>query len=143
MATIYRCFHESMATGAIDLESDTNIYAVLVSGSYVPNTTSDTSYATHVAGHESVDGNGSYSAGGYLVTGTEVTADGSETKFDAPDITISNTSMTASGVVLYYSGMADNNLICHLAFGSEATSSNGDFSVAWAATGILRFRQGA
>jgi len=143
MATIYRCFHESIATGAIDLESDTNIYAVFVSGSYVPNVTGDTNYLTHVAPNESVDGNSNYTAGGYLVTGTEVTADGVESKFDASDITIANTSMTASGVVLYYSGMADNNLICHLAFDSEATSTNGDFSVAWAATGILRFRQGA
>lgn len=141
MATIYRCFHESLATGAIDLESDTNVYAVFVSGSYIPNITSHTSYATDVTPHETVDSNGVYIQGGVLLANTQVTADGQETKFDANDISLSNTSMTASGLVLYYSGMTDNDLICHLEFTSEATSTNGGFDVSFANTGILRFEQ--
>ena len=142
MATIYSCFYEQLATGAVDLESTTNIYGLLVSGSYTPDATAHTTYAGNVASNESVDSNSNYIAGGSLISGAVVSADGAETKFDAADIEIENTSMTAAGLVLYYSGLASNDLICHLSF-TEATSTNGQYAVRFAETGIMRFRQGS
>lgn len=123
-----------MMSGTIDLVTD-NIYAMLVSGSYTPST-SHTTY-TDVSPYQTA-GQG-YSAGGQLLTSKSIYSVGNAAHFDASDVTWSNSSLTASGVVLWYSGgPTTRHLITWIELGNQS-STNGIFQIVWNNTnGIFR-----
>lgn len=123
----------------IDWDSDT-IKVALVSAAYTPNQDSH-DYWDDVEANE-VTGTG-YTAGGLTLTGKTSTYDGANnvTVLDAADAVWSASTITARYAVIYDdSGATDAQkaLIGYVDFGSDQSSTNGNFTVTWDATGIVR-----
>ena len=81
--TIYGAFHEHIAKGTIDLDSDT-FKCALVTSSYTPVADTHTVWADASA-NEIAAGAG-YSAGGLALTSVTVTRSGHTVTFDADDL---------------------------------------------------------
>lgn len=135
-SVIYNAFKKNIMNGGIDLDTDT-IKVALVTSSYSPNidTHEDMADVTN-----EVTGTG-YSAGGATLANKTVTADtvDDEGVFDADDVTWSSSTITARGAVVYKStGTAANDLlICYIDFGSDKSSSSGNFTITWNSEGIV------
>ena len=135
----YTNFYKLLLSGTVDLVNDP-VYAMLVSGSYVPST----GHKLHaeVSVHQVTDPLGSYAKGGKLLAGkyAALTTDGFAI-FDANDATWTNSTITASGVVIWTSGAsaAAHHLVCFVDLGGNQTSTNATFSVIWNNTyGVYR-----
>jgi hypothetical protein len=130
---VYNQLKYDMGVGNVDLASDT-INCALLANTYTPDPDDDT--WADVSSHE-VSGTG-YNAGGEALSGKSVTKDDTSDlmKFDATDVTWSSSTITARHAVLYDVTNADS-LVCVLDFGSDQSSSNGDFTIQWNASGIL------
>jgi hypothetical protein len=130
---IYAIFKEDVMEGAAALETATNVKCMLTHD-YTVDGTAHVSY-NDVSGQE-VTGTG-YTAGGAVLTGLAVTVDNTNNlgKFDASDITWTTSTLTANGAVLYQSG---GPLICYIDFGSDKSSSAGNFTIQWSTSGIIQ-----
>tara|TARA_R110000772_G_scaffold157018_2_gene268282 strand:- start:354 stop:779 length:426 start_codon:yes stop_codon:yes gene_type:complete len=84
-----------------------------------------------------------YSAGGVVLTGIDVTTDSSVAVVSITDAVVTASTITARGGLIYNSSQA-NKAIAVFNFGSDKSSSNGDFTVqfptAAAATAIIRIK---
>lgn len=133
---IYNNFKKLIMNGGIDLDTDT-IKVALVTSSYTPN--QDTHDFFDDVTNE-VSGTG-YTAGGASLANKAVTADNTDNEgvFDADDVTWSTSTITARGAVIYKStGTASTSaLIAYIDFGSDQSSSAGNFTITWGAEGIL------
>lgn len=134
---IYNSFKRDIANGAIDLDTDT-IKVMLVTSSYTPDQDLHTKRSDIT---NEVSGTG-YTAGGSALSGASVTADNTNNRgvFDASDLTWSTSTITARGAVLYKSrgGLASaDELIAYIDFGADKTSTAGNFTIQWNASGIL------
>jgi len=123
----------------VDWDSDT-IKVALVSSAYTPN--QDThDYFDDVVANE-VSGTG-YTAGGLSLAGKTSTYDAANNVLvlDANDAVWANSTITARYAVVYDDAGATNAqkaLIGYVDFGSDQSSTNGNFTVTWDATGIIR-----
>lgn len=123
----------------IDWDTD-DIKVALVSSAYVPN--QDThDYFDDVAANE-VSGTG-YTAGGASLASKTLTYDGANNVLvlDAADVTWANSTVTARYAVIYDNTpatAATKPLIGYVDFVSDQSSTNGNFTLQWDATGILR-----
>lgn len=133
---IYDSFKRDIMDGTIDLDTDT-IQIALVTSSY-------TAAAAHdkwddVSANE-VAGSG-YSNKGITLTSKTVSADAGDNEgvFDAADVTWSTSTVTARGAVIFKdTGTASTSpLVCFIDFGSDKTSTVGDFVVSFDSEGIL------
>jgi len=133
---IYNSFKSKIMDGSIDLDTDT-IKVALVTSSYTPSQDDHEDFADIT---NEVTGSG-YSAGGATLSNKSVSTDDTDNEgvFDANDVTWASSSITARGAVVYKdSGTSTTSwLICYLDFGSDKTSSNGNFKIAWNAEGIV------
>ena len=90
---------------------------------------------------EVADGDG-YTSGGAAVTNRTITVDDTNdvAKFDADDVTWSNSTITARGAIVYYdTGTASTStLIAYIDFGENKSSSNGDFVIQWSVDGVYK-----
>lgn len=137
---IYNSFKGKIMDGSIDLDSDT-IKVVLVTSSYTPDIDTHTQYS-HISNQ--ITGTG-YTAGGKTLANCSVTVDtsGDKAVFDADDATWTSSTITARGAIIYKyidnGGSPDNAspLICYKDFGSNKSSSSGDFTIRWDDDGIL------
>lgn len=123
----------------VDFDSDT-IKVALVSSAYTPNQDSH-DYWDDVSANE-VTGTG-YTAGGATLAGKSVTYDSASNVvvLDANDVVWSSSTITARYAVIYDDSGATNAqkvLIGYVDFGSDQSSTNGNFTVTWDATGIVR-----
>lgn len=123
----------------VDWDSDT-IKVALVSSAYTPNQDSH-DYFDDVVANE-VTGAG-YTAGGATLTGKTITYDGASNVvvLDANDVVWASSTVTARYAVVYDDSGATNAqkvLIGYVDFGSDQSSTNGNFTVTWDATGIVR-----
>jgi len=75
-----------------------------------------------------VSGTG-YSAGGNTLTRVDPTTDGTTAFTDFADTTWSSSTITARGAMIYNDTAAGNPAVVILDFGSDKTSTNGDFTV--------------
>jgi len=134
--TIYNSFKKKIMDGSIDLDTDT-IRVALVTSSYTVSQDNHEDYADIT---NEVVGTG-YTAKGAALANKAVTKDNTDNEgvFDADDVTWSSSSITARGAIIYKdSGTAATSwFICYVDFGSNQTSSAGDFKIAWNAEGIL------
>lgn len=133
---IYNSFKAKIMDGSIDLDTDT-IKVALVTSTYTPN------IDTHVFFSDvtnEVSGTG-YTAGGASLASKVVSTDTTDDEgvFDANDVTWTTSTITARGAVLYKStGTSSTSpLICYFDFGSNQTSSAGDFTIQWNSEGII------
>lgn len=123
----------------IDWDSD-DIKVALVSSAYVPN--QDThDYFDDVSANE-VSGTG-YTAGGSSLTSKTLTYDAANNVLvlDAADVTWANSTVTARYAVIYDNTpatAATKPLIGYVDFVSDQSSTNGNFTLQWDASGILR-----
>jgi hypothetical protein len=123
----------------LDYDSDT-IKVALVSSAYTPN--QDThAYWSDVSANQ-ITGTG-YTAGGATLANKTVTYDAPTNVviLDADDVTWSASTLTARYAVIYDDTPATNAtkpLLGYVDFGSDQSSTNGNFTVTWDATGIFR-----
>lgn len=133
---IYNSFKKKIMDGSIDLDTDT-IKVALVTSSYTPDQDVHDFFDDIT---NEVSGTG-YTAGGASLANKAVTQDNTNNKgvFDADDVTWSTSTITARGAVLYKStGTASTSaLICYIDFTSDKSSSGGNFTIQWNASGIL------
>jgi hypothetical protein len=71
---------------------------------------------------------GNYSAGGNTLTSVSPTTSGTTAFVDFADTTWSSSTITANGALIYNNTNA-NRAVVTLAFGSDKSSSNGDFQI--------------
>lgn len=122
-----------------DWDTDT-IKVALVSSSYTPN--QDThDYWDDVVANE-VTGTG-YTAGGATLASKTNTYDSATntTVLDAADPVWSSSTLTARYAVIYSDAGASNSLkalLGYIDFGSDQSSTNGNFTVTFDATGVVR-----
>ena len=123
----------------VDWDSDT-IKIALVGSSYTPNQDSH-DYWDDVVANE-VSGTG-YTAGGATLTSKTVTYDSGSNVIvlDAADAVWAASTITARYAVIYDDSGATNAqkvLVGYIDFGSDQSSTNGNFTVTFDATGIVR-----
>lgn len=124
----------------VDFDSDT-IKVALVGSGYTPN--QDThDYWDDVVASE-VTGSG-YTAGGQALASKTVTYDSATnvTVLDAADVTWASSTITARYAVVYSDAGVTNAtkvLLGYVDFGSDQSSTSGNFTLTWDSTGIFRF----
>lgn len=123
----------------VDWLADT-IKVALVESTYTPDQDVDASYADISANEASGTG---YTAGGATLANKSASYDGASNTvtLDGDDVTWANSTVTARYAVVYDDSgavAADKTLIGYVDFGSNQSSSNGNFTIAWDATGIVR-----
>jgi hypothetical protein len=121
----------------VDWDTDT-IKVALTTSSYTPN--QDThDYFNDVTNE--VSGTG-YTAGGNTLASKTITYDDANNVIvlDAADTTWGSSTITARYAVVYAStGTASTSpLIGYVDFGSDQSSTNGNFTITWDSTGIVR-----
>ena len=125
-----------LINGGIDLDTDT-IKVALVTSAYTPDIDLHDDFADIT---NEVVGTG-YVAGGQALATKSVTVDDTNdlAYFDADDVTWSSSTITARGAVLYKDTgtPATSTLIAYFDFGSDQSSSAGNFTIEWNASGIL------
>ena len=84
---------------------------------------STTAYSTS----NEITGTG-YSAGGNTLTSVSPTTSGTTAYVDFADTTWSSSTITANGALIYNAN-SSNAAVVTLAFGSDKSSSNGDFTI--------------
>jgi hypothetical protein len=122
----------------VDFDTDT-IKVALLSSSYTPDQDAH-DYLNDVSSFE-VSGTG-YTAGGNTLGSKTATYDSANNVvvLDAADTTWSSSTITARYAVVYGStGTASTSpLIGYVDFGSDQSSTNGNFTITWDSTGIVR-----
>lgn len=136
---LYGQFLAKALNKEVDWDSDT-IKVALLTSSYTPN--QDThDYFDDVSAYE-VTGTG-YSTGGQTLGSKTVTYDSANNVIvlDAADTTWSSSTITARYAVVYDDSgatAASKALIGYVDFSSDQSSTNGNFTITWDATGIVR-----
>jgi len=135
---IYNIFKHNLMAGLVDLEGSGShdIKVALLTNSHSFN--ADHKYWTDISSNE-VSGTG-YTAGGKSLSNKTVVQDDANdlAYFDADDVTWSSSTITARYAVLYDNTLATKDLIACFDFGSDKSSSNGDFTLQWDSNGILK-----
>ena len=119
-------------TLALDLDNDT-LKIMLVTSAYTPD------FGTHDFKADvtnEVVGTG-YTAGGETLTSVTLTQSAGTITFDAADVTWTSSTITARAAVIYDDTIVNDPLICYIDFGSDQSSSSGDFQIAFNASGIF------
>lgn len=122
----------------VDFDTDT-IKVALLTSSYTPDQDAH-DYFNDVSSYE-VTGTG-YTTGGATLASKTATYDSANNVviLDAADTTWSSSTITARYAVVYDStGTAGTSaLIGYVDFGSDQSSTNGNFTITWDSTGIVR-----
>lgn len=118
-------FKTELLGGTHDLDTDTIKIALFTSSATLGAST--TAYSTT----NEVSGTG-YTAGGNTLAGAAISLSGSTAIVDFSDTTWSSATITARGALIYNSSKADR-AIAVLDFGSDKSSTNGDFTVVFPA----------
>lgn len=130
-------FKKHIMNGGIDLDTNT-IKVMLLTNSHSQDQDNH-EFIDDVSANE-VSGTG-YTAGGATLANKAVTQDNTDNEgvFDADDVTWSTSTITARYAAIYKdTGTPSTSpLIAIIDFGSDKSSSAGNFTIAWAAEGIL------
>jgi hypothetical protein len=133
-------------TLALDLDNDT-LKIMLVTSAYTPDFGVDDFKADvngevvgtgYTAGGETLEVVGTgYTAGGETLTSVTLTQSAGTITFDAADVTWTSSTITARGAVIYDNSLVSDPLICYIDFGSDQSSSSGDFLISFNAAGVF------
>lgn len=120
---------------ALDLDDTTagRFKAMLVTSAYTPD------FGAHDLKADvtnEVSGTG-YSAGGEALASVTCTQAAGTITWDADDVTWTSSTITARGAVIYDDSLTDDPLICYIDFGSDQSSTSGDFTLSFNASGIF------
>ena len=121
---------------AIDLDDTTadRFKVMLVTSSYTPDFGAHDFYADVT---NEVAAGGGYSTGGKSLASVTLTQSGGTITWDADDVTWTSSTITARGAVVYDDSLASDPLIAYIDFGSDKSSSAGDFVLSFNASGIF------
>ena len=112
---------------------------VLCTSTYSPN--QDTHDFYNDVTNELATANG-YTSGGETLTKSDPTYDAgtNEIRMDAADVTWANSTLTARYAVIYKDtgDSSTSPLLAYVDFGEDKSSSAGNFTLQWAATGVLK-----
>ena len=136
---LYGQFLQQALNKEVDWDTDT-IKVALLSNAYTPDQDAH-NYFDDVVANE-VTGTG-YTQGGITLLNKTNTYNAATNviTLDADDVTWSSSTITARYAVIYDASPATNAtrpLIGYVDFGSDQSSSNGNFTITWDATGIVR-----
>jgi len=99
------------------------------------NSASFTAATTDYTATNEVSNSGSYSAGGGTLTNISPTSSGTTAFTDFSDITFTSATITARGALIYNTttggGSSTTDTVVVLDFGSDKTSTAGDFQIAF------------
>jgi len=99
------------------------------------NNASFTAATTDYTATNEVSNSGSYLAGGGDLTNVTPTSSGTTAYADFDDITFTSATITARGALIYNSeaggGSGTTNTVAVLDFGSDKTSTSGDFQISF------------
>jgi hypothetical protein len=115
-------FKTELLGGTHDLDTDTIKIAL-----YTSSASLDAATTVYSSTNEVANGNG-YTTGGNTLTGAVISTSGTTAIVDFADSTWSTASFTARGALIYNSSKS-NRAIAVLDFGSDKTSTNGNFVV--------------
>jgi len=136
---LYGQFLSQALNKEIDWDTDT-IKVALLTNAYTPDQDAH-NYLDDVVASE-VSGTGYTAGGNTLANKTNSYNSGTNViTLDADDTTWSSSTITARYAVIYDATPATNAtrpLIGFVDFGSDQSSSNGNFTITWDATGIVR-----
>jgi hypothetical protein len=135
---VYNQFKGELMKGTYDLDgADHTVKVALLNNSHSFNTDHDGWSA--VSANE-VSGTG-YTAGGQALANKTVTVDDTDDEgvFDADNVTWGSSTITAYHAVIYDDTPTSpaDPLIASIDFGGAQTSTSGNFTIAWAAEGII------
>lgn len=130
-------FMNATAMPTNGLESETAVKVLMVTDSEAPN------FDTHDFRNDitaEVSGTG-YTAGGVVITSTELTLSGGVLTYDAADASWSSSTITSAMAAVGYFARGGASSADELVFLSDfvtaASSSSGTFTVQWNASGIF------
>jgi len=99
------------------------------------NNASFTAATTDYTATNEVGNSGSYAAGGGTLTNVNPTSSGTTAFSDFDDLTFTSATITARGALIYNTtegaGTGTTNTVVVLDFGSDKTSTAGDFQIAF------------
>jgi len=139
---IYNSLKKAIGDGTvIDWANATTVKVMLLDDTHtVDIDTHDFKDDIDATGDE-ITGTG-YTAGGAVITTRTITVDTANdwAEYDGDDVTWGSSTITARyGVVYKDTGVASTSpLICFVDFGSNKSSSNGDFKISWHADGVFK-----
>jgi|SRR6478609_1111764 len=134
-AKLYSIGMAKLANKEIDYDSDT-IKVALATSSYTPNQNTH-DYFNDITNE--VTGTG-YTAGGATLGSKTVTQSTTTHTFDAADTVWTTSTITARYAIIYDATpgtAATNPLIAYVDFGADVSSTAGDFTITWSASGIF------
>lgn len=136
---LYGQFIQQSFNKEIDWDSDT-IKVALLTNTYTPDQDGH-NYFDDVVSFE-VTGTGYTSGGATLANKTNTYNSATNViVLDADDVTWASSTITARYAVIYDATPATNAtrpLVGYVDFGSDQSSSNGNFTITWDSTGIVR-----
>lgn len=136
-AYMYNIFKANLFRGYVDLlnSGSHQIKAALLNNSYTFS--SDHKFFSSISGYE-ITGTG-YTSGGMIINNFSVTQDDNFefAKFDADDISWSNSSITARYIVVYDDTLITKDLIMCIDLLSDYTSNQESFAVQWNSNGLF------
>ncbi|MFM2134418.1 MAG: hypothetical protein RL156_1699 [Bacteroidota bacterium] len=116
-------FKQQILLGEHDLDTD-----VIKIALYTSSATLSAATTAYTTSNEVSSSGTNYTAGGNTLTGAAVTLDGTTAVVDFNDTTWSSSTITARGALIYNSSKS-NKAIAVLDFGSDKTSTSGDFTI--------------
>ena len=124
----YMCtsFKQELLTGSHNFTNGTGDTFKLAL--YDNNASFDASTTDYTATNE-VGDSGSYAAGGGTLTNVTPTTSGTTAFTDFNDITFTSATITARGALIYNDTAAGDPTVVVLDFGSDKTSTSGDFQI--------------
>ena len=93
------------------------------------NSASFTAATTAYTASNEVGNSGSYAAGGGTLTNITPTTSGTTAFADFDDLTFTSATITARGALIYNDTAAGDPAVVVLDFGSDKTSTSGDFQI--------------
>lgn len=106
------------------------------------NSASFTAATTAYTASNEVSASGSYPAGGGTLTRVDPTTSGTTALTDFDDLTFTSATITARGALIYNDSAAGDPSVCVLDFGSDKTSTAGNFTIVFptadASSAIIR-----
>lgn len=139
--TVFNEFLSQLALQTVNLKTDT-LKVALFPATFVADRDAHMHYSDIAA--EEVTGTG-YDAGGKILTNVDVLKqdDADNVKVQGDDITWPASTITARYAVIYKEGATpeESPLIMCFDFSTAKSSSNGDFTIQWAADGIFTISQ--
>ncbi len=134
---VYNAFKSGLMEGVFNLNSDT-IKIALVTSSYSPDIDTHIYFGSVT---NEVAGTLGYTSGGATLANGTVTMGTAADKgvYDADNVTWGTSTITARGAVLYKSTgtAASSPLIAYFDFTTDQSSSSGNFTIQWNASGII------